>query len=78
MGFKFWFIRAVKVFLAVAALLFAVELFKQNSVQEALSFAVTWSLVTAAVFIGSRLHQSRKGIECELCNDIPKPESKNK
>ncbi len=78
MGIKFWFIRAVKVFLAVTALLFVIELFKQHSVQEAILFAVTWSLVSTAIFIGSRLYQSRKGIECELCNDIPKSESKQK
>ena len=51
MGFKFWFVRALKVFLGVAALLFIVELLKQHSVQEALIFACTWSLITTTVFI---------------------------
>ncbi|ATC90455.1 hypothetical protein PISS_a1537 [Pseudoalteromonas issachenkonii] len=50
---------------------------KQHSVQEALIFACTWSLITTAVFICSRLYQSRKGVECALCNDIPDKSDKN-
>jgi hypothetical protein len=76
-GFQFWFVRALKVFLGVAALLFIVELLKQHSVQESLIFALTWSFITTAVFIGSRLYQSRKGVECALCNDIPDKSNKN-
>ncbi|KAA1156129.1 hypothetical protein [Pseudoalteromonas fuliginea] len=77
MGFKFWFVRALKVFLGVAALLFIVELLKQHSVQEALIFACTWSSITTTIFICSRLYQSRKGVECALCNDIPNKSDKN-
>ena len=71
MGFNFWLVRALKVFLGVAAILFIVELLKQHSVQESLVFAFTWSSITTAIFICSRLYQSRKGVECALCNDIP-------
>lgn len=77
MGFKFWFVRALKVFFGVAALLFIVELLKQHSIQESLIFALTWSFITTAIFIGSRLYQSRKGIECGLCKDIPDKSNKN-
>jgi len=77
MGFKFWFVRALKVFLGVAVLLFIVELLKEHSVQESLIFALTWSFITTAIFIGSRLYQSRKGVECALCNDIPNKSDKN-
>jgi len=77
MGFKFWLIRSLKVFLGVATLLFIVELIKQHSVQESIIFAVTWSFITTAIFIGSRLYQSRKGVECALCNDIPDSSDKN-
>ena len=77
MGFKFWLVRALKVFLGVAALLFIVELLKQHSAQESLIFAFTWSFVTTAIFIGSRLYQSRKGVECALCNDTPEKSDKN-
>jgi len=77
MGIKFWLIRALKVFFAVTIVLFIVELLKQYSVKKALIFAVTWSFLTTAVFIASRLYQSRKGIECALCNDIPESDDKN-
>lgn len=77
MGFKFWFVRMLKVYIGVATLLFIAELFKQKSLQQALIFACTWSLITTAIFISSRLYQSRKGVECTLCNDIPNKSKKN-
>lgn len=77
MGFKFWLIRALKIFIGVATLLFIVELLKEHSVEASLIFALTWSFISTAIFIGSRLYQSRKGVECALCNDIPDKSNKN-
>ena len=71
MGLKFWLIRALKFFITVTIILFIIELLKQHSVLDSLSFAVTWSFITTAIFIGSRIYQSRKGVECALCNDTP-------
>lgn len=77
MGIKFWLVRALKIFIVVTVLLFMVELLKQHSVQDALIFACTWSLITTVVFIGSRLYQSNKGVACAICNDIPDNSDKN-
>ena len=71
MGFKFWFIRAIKVFSTVFVFLLVIELLKQYLVGDAILFAATWSGIATAVFISSRLYQSRKKIHCQLCDDIP-------
>jgi hypothetical protein len=76
MGYKFWIIRALKVFSIVFVLLFIVQLFKQQSIEDSVLFAITWSFLATLVFIGSRLYQSRKGIECALCDDMPTPDDK--
>jgi len=77
MGFRFWIVRAVKVFVGITTILFVVELLKQHSIQESAIFALMWSTITTAVFIGSRIYQSRKGVECALCNDTPKSGEEN-
>jgi len=71
MGYKFWFKRALKIFTGVLVILFIVQLLKQHSLEDAIIFSVVWSFITTFVFISSRLYQSRKGVECTLCNDIP-------
>ncbi|WP_235282251.1 hypothetical protein [Thalassotalea sp. ND16A] len=63
--------------MAITAVLFIVELLKQHSVQQSLMFAVTWAFITTAIFVGSRLYQPRKGIECALCNDTPETNDNN-
>ncbi|NQY65336.1 MAG: hypothetical protein HRT38_16770 [Alteromonadaceae bacterium] len=77
MGFKFWIIRAIKVFVSVVILLFIVEQLKGHSLEDSILFSILWSFLSTSVFIGSRVYQSRKGIVCELCNDTPDQTSKN-
>lgn len=74
MGYKFWITRALKVFHIVFVLLFIVQLLKQHSIEDSVVFAIIWSCLATLVFIGSRVYQSRKGIECDLCNDMPDSE----
>lgn len=71
MGYKFWIQRALKVFTGVLVLLFVVQLLKQHSFEDAITFSFVWSFLTTSVFIGSRLYQLSKGVECVLCNDTP-------
>lgn len=77
MGFKFWFIRSVKVFISVLILLFIVEQLKGHSFQDSILFALLWSSLSTSVFIGSRIYQSRKGVVCTLCNDTTDQKGKN-
>jgi hypothetical protein len=76
MSFKFWVVRAFRVFTIVFVLLFTPELLKQQSIEDSALCVVTWSCLATLVFIGSWFYQSRKGIECALCNDIPAPDDK--
>ena len=71
MGYKFWIIRSLKVFIGISVLLFVVQLLKQHSFVDSIIFAFIWSFLSTSVFIGSRVYQSRKGLECTLCDDTP-------
>jgi hypothetical protein len=72
MGKKFWVLRFFKVYVGVFILLFVIHLIKGNEILESFYFAIIWAFLSTSVFVGSRVYQSKKGIACELCNDIPK------
>lgn len=71
MGIEFWFKRTAMVFFIVSTLLFLVELAKGHVIEQALFFALTWGAISTAIFIGTRLYYTQKGVRCELCNDLP-------
>jgi hypothetical protein len=76
MGYRFWVIRTLKVYIGVLIALLVIELLKHHSIENALIFAATWSFISTSLFIGTRLYQSRKGVECLLCNDIANSKEK--
>ena len=71
MGYKFWIKRALKVYISVALILFIVELIKENTVQNAIYFALLWSLITTVIFISTRVYYLSKGVKCHICQDSP-------
>lgn len=75
MGTAFWIRRAATVFALIGAVLFAVSLLKGRGLLGSAEFSVGWAAVSTAVFIGARLYQSSRGQHCELCQDIPLPET---
>ena len=77
MGYKFWIIRALNVFIGMLIILFIVELLKQNSIGDAIVSPFTWSFLATLVFISTRYYQSRKGAECALCNDTVSSKEQN-
>ena len=77
MGYKFWIVRALKIFTGVSIVLLVVQLLKQHSIEDSIIFAVIWSFLTTLVFIVSRVYQSSKGVECALCNDTVSSKEKN-
>ena len=72
MGPAFWIRRTVSVFVLIGAALFAVSLLKGRATADALAFAAGWSAVSTAIFIATRVVRSRRGEECELCQDTPR------
>lgn len=75
MGFTFWLIRSIKVYVMVTVILFVVELLKGHAFLDAISFALLWSLITTVIFISTRLYHLSKGRECPLCQDSAKNDS---
>lgn len=71
MGITFWVRRTIAVFVIIGAVLFAVSLLKGREAEAALVFAASWSAVSTAIFITTRLIRSRRGEHCELCQDTP-------
>jgi len=52
MGYKFLFVRSLKVLLEVAVLLLLVELIEKHSIVA--SFTFTWSFITTAILMKTR------------------------
>lgn len=74
MGVRFWIRRAVTVFALVGAVLYVVSLAKGRGLVGSAEFSAGWSAASTAVFIAARLVQSRRGLHCALCQDIPVPD----
>ena len=66
---EFWVKRYLWVTGMVFMVLMTVDLLKGGTLEEGLSSAFGWALVTAAVFTGTRYHHARKGIACAMCRD---------
>jgi hypothetical protein len=72
-GYPFWIKRFFVATAAIFAALTAVELLKGHAPEAALTFALTWSVISGAIFTGARIYQSRRGRHCAMCRDTPEP-----
>jgi hypothetical protein len=59
---EFWVKRFIWMTGMVFMVLMAVDLFKGGSLEEGLSSAFGWALVSAGIFTGTRYYYARKGI----------------
>ncbi len=71
MGVLFWLRRFFVVFCIAFAVIISAHLLRGHAVAYSLSESLLWAMISANIFTASRIHQSRKGIGCALCNDIP-------
>jgi hypothetical protein len=53
----------------VFMILMGVDLLKGGSLEDDLSGAFGWALVSAAIFTGTRYYHARKNVACALCKD---------
>ena len=71
MGTWFW----IRLFFTVLALAFVLiagaHLLRGRSAKYAVGEGIVWSLITASIFISTRLYRSRKGQHCAMCADTP-------
>lgn len=71
MGRAFWLRRYGQV-LAIAFLVIAIAQYaKGRAPLDALLQGLLWGVLSASVFIVSRIYQSRRGRHCALCRDTP-------
>ena len=71
MRIGFWVKRTSLVFSVVFVVLVAVELLKGHGLEAGLLFALLWSVISTAVFIGTRIFYVSRGKNCPMCNDLP-------
>ena len=71
MGTSFWVRRFLLVFCIAFAVIAAAQLIQGEGLTYAATQGLIWAAVAAGIFTGSRIHQSRKGVHCALCQDIP-------
>lgn len=56
------------------ALLLAVDMAQGTVFADAWVSALAWAATAAAIFIGSRYWQARKGADCAMCKDTSRRE----
>lgn len=71
MGTAFWIRRFLLVFAGAFVLIAASHLVRGRGLEHALIEALLWASLTAAVFTGARIVQSRRGQHCAVCRDTP-------
>jgi hypothetical protein len=71
MGTAFWIRRFAIMFVIAFVVTGGAQLLRGRAIEASLEHGLLWGLVSAGVFVGGRLYQSRRGRHCALCNDIP-------
>ncbi|MES3020158.1 MAG: hypothetical protein V4857_01105 [Pseudomonadota bacterium] len=69
-GIAYWIKRYLLAATTMFALLLVVNLIKGSRWQDGAQEALIWGMVSAAIFIGSHYHRTRKGIACALCDNL--------
>lgn len=71
MGTRFWIRRFCVMLVGIFAVLLFVEWLKGHEWRAAIPFSGLWALITASVYIGTRLYHSSRGVACAICKDTP-------
>jgi hypothetical protein len=71
LGRLFWIRRYLTVFAIAFAVIAVVQLLKGHTNRYAVVQGLVWATISATVFTGSRIWQSRRGRHCALCRDTP-------
>jgi hypothetical protein len=70
-GKRFWIRRYLTVFAIAFAVIAIAQLLKGHTNRYAVVQGLLWATISATVFSGSRIWQSRRGRHCALCGDTP-------
>ena len=71
MGPRFWIKRFLMVYVGAFLLLALSEYFKGHHGRSARGFSSLWALISASIFIATRIYHARRGRACAICKDTP-------
>lgn len=71
MGIAFWIRRFILIFCLVFIVLACVHLLRGHELLFAMKESLLWGIITANVFVASRIYNAGSGRYCDLCNDTP-------
>lgn len=71
MGARFWIRRFCLTYPVMYLILLAAERTKGHDWRAALVFSAQWALISASVFVGTRLYYASTGQACAICRDMP-------
>ena len=71
MGVSFWLRRFLLIFCIAFAVIMCAHLLRGHELMFSLSESLLWAMISANIFVFTRIYHSRKGRHCALCNDIP-------
>ena len=71
MGARFWIRRFFTVAMGAFIILLLAERLKGHGWRTALVFGAAWGLITAAVFVATRMYHASRGRACAMCKDMP-------
>lgn len=71
MRITFWIRRFLLVFCLVFTVLACVHLLRGDELLYSLKESLLWGIITANIFVASRIYNAKQGKQCTLCNDTP-------
>lgn len=71
MGTAFWVRRYFFVWGSSLLIIAGAHLVRGRGISYAISEGALWGLITATVFVGARIWQSRRKQHCAICRDTP-------
>ena len=77
MGTAFWIRRFFLVFVVAAIIIAGAQLLRGHDLRYSLTQGLLWAAISASVFTGSRIYQSKNGVHCAICKDTPEMQALN-
>ncbi len=74
MPIRKWIIQYLIAVPLMALLLGGVQMLKGRAFEYAIEFGLLWGLISATIFLATRIYYYKKGLYCKVCNDLPEPE----
>jgi len=71
MGTVFWVKRFLVVMAGALVIISSVQWLKGHSIRYALMQGALWGVISAGVFVATRIYRSRRGEHCAMCRDTP-------